>query len=100
VDPPRELVLKASVGRSWLLHLVHTFSLEVISPDSSRLQQRWSATGVLVPFLWPVIWRGMARFEEFGSDLASRAAERTHGVGGSRNAAVDATTTKDGHRTD
>jgi hypothetical protein len=98
VAPPRELVLMASIGRGWLLHLVHTFSLEVISPGTSRLQQRWNATGLLVPFLWPVIWRGMARFEEFGSDLASRTAEGTHRAGGPRDATVDATATKGGHR--
>jgi hypothetical protein len=72
VNPPTELVLAASVGSRWLLHMVHSFTVEAVGPAASLLRQRWNATGLLVPLLWPLIRRGMARFAEFGSDLAVR----------------------------
>ena len=73
--PPGELVLEASVGRRWLLHMVHTFSVERMAPEASRLRQHWVATGLLAPMLWPVIRNGMARFAQLGSDLALRTAQ-------------------------
>ena len=67
-----EWVLAASVGHRWLLHMVHSFTVDTVGPSASSLTQRWQVTGVLVPLLWPLIRRGMARFAELGSDLALR----------------------------
>jgi hypothetical protein len=74
VDPPNELVLAASVGSRRLVHMVHSFTLETVGLNTSLLKQRWSATGVMVPLLWPLLQRGMVRFGELGSDLASHVA--------------------------
>lgn len=68
VDPPNELVLAASIGSLRLVHMVHSFTLEAGGLNTSLLKQRWSATGVIVPLLWPLLRRGMVRFGELGSD--------------------------------
>lgn len=70
VNAPTELVLMAFVGSRRLLHMVHSFTVEAVGPAASLLTQRWTATGFLVPVLWPLIRREMARFAELGADLA------------------------------
>ncbi len=40
VTPPTELVLAASVGEPWLLHMTHSFTVEPVAPDASLLTQR------------------------------------------------------------
>lgn len=70
-DPPREFVLEASAGHRSLIHLVHTFTLAGSAPKLF-LQQRWEATGALVPLLWPLLRLAMARFDRLGEDLNAR----------------------------
>ena len=69
-DPPTRIVLSAPVGHRWLVEMVHFFVIEDRPEGRSRLVQRWTATGILVPLLWPLLRRGMASFSEFGEDLA------------------------------
>jgi hypothetical protein len=76
IDPRRELVFEASVGHRSLVHMVHSFTVE--SPAGGVvLRQRWVATGILVPVLWPFLRLAMARFREFGVDLSTRVSELT-----------------------
>ena len=72
IDPPRELVFQASVGHRSLIHMVHYFTIVGSAASGVSLRQRWVATGVLVPVLWPLLRFAMARFREFGVDLSAR----------------------------
>ncbi len=72
VNPPRELVFQASVVHSSLIHMVHYFTFIDSAAAGVLLRQRWVATGVLVPVLWPLLRLAMARFREFGTDLSAR----------------------------
>ncbi len=72
VDPPSELVFQASVGHRSLIHMVHYFTILGSAASGVSLRQRWVATGVLVPVLWPFLRFAMARFREFGTDLSAR----------------------------
>ncbi len=74
VDPPHELVLDASLGHRSLVHMVHSFTFVGSTETGVQLRQRWVATGILVPVLWPLLRRAMARFNEFGTDLSARVA--------------------------
>ncbi len=74
VDPPHEMVLDASVGHRSLVHMVHSFTFVGCAETGVQLRQRWVATGILVPVLWPLLRRAMARFNEFGTDLSARVA--------------------------
>ncbi len=74
VNPPHELVLDASVGHRSLVHMVHSFTLIGCAEIGVQLRQRWVATGILVPVLWPLLRHAMARFNEFGTDLSARVA--------------------------
>ncbi len=72
-DPPHAWALAASVGHRSLIHMVHHFTISGTAPDL-QLQQRWEATGALVPPLWFVLCRSMERFHQLGSDLNERLA--------------------------
>jgi hypothetical protein len=74
VNPPHELVLDASVGHRSFVHMVHSFTFVGCAETGVQLRQRWVATGILVPVLWPLLRRAMARFNEFGTDLSARVA--------------------------
>lgn len=77
VDPPYELVLADSVGHRSLIHLTHWFTfLPAAGRSGVLLRQRWVGRGVLVPVVWPVLRRDMARFEEFSLDLSRRVGEQ------------------------
>lgn len=78
ITPPRELILEAWLGRRWLVRMLHTFSIEQRGPDAARLRQRWVASGLFVPVIWPILRRNMVRFTEFGSDLALEVAQPAH----------------------
>jgi hypothetical protein len=78
VTPPRELVLAAAVGPRWMLQMVHTFQLEATGPDTAVIRQRWIATGLMAPVLWPVLRRNMMRFAELGADLARQSVAVAH----------------------
>ncbi len=71
-NAPQELVLAASFGHRWLVHMEHAFAIEARGVGGSVLRQRWTVTGLLVPLLWPMLVRAMARFAELGDDLATR----------------------------
>jgi hypothetical protein len=76
IDPLRELILEASVGHRTLIHLTHWFTfIPSLLPPSVLLRQRWLAEGALIPVVWPVLRRYMARFEEFGLELGRRVVE-------------------------
>lgn len=72
IDPPRELVFRASVGHRSLIHMVHSFEIVGSVASGVSLRQRWVASGALVPILWPLLRGAMARFSEFGVDLDAR----------------------------
>jgi hypothetical protein len=74
-EPPRKLVLEASVGHRSLIHMVHHFTLSGSAP-TIVLQQRWEATGALVAILWPLLRAGMARFDRLATDLDACLADR------------------------
>ncbi len=71
VRPPEEVVLAAAFGHRGLLRMVHSLALDDLGPSHSRLRQRWTVTGLLVPWMWPSLARAMTRFEMLGSDLAA-----------------------------
>ncbi|MFQ5746553.1 MAG: methyltransferase [Gemmatimonadota bacterium] len=72
IDPPRTIVFRASVGHPSLIDMVHAFTIAGSAASGVVLRQRWVATGALVPVLWPMLRLAMARFGEFGDDLAAR----------------------------
>ena len=72
VDQSRELAFEASLGHHLLVHMVHYFTLVRGGTSGLSLRQRWVATGLLVPVLWPLLRLAMARFREFGADLNAR----------------------------
>ncbi len=72
ITSPRELVLAASFGHRWLVHMEHTFLIEARGVGGSLFRQRWTVTGLLVPLLWSILVRALARFAELGDDLATR----------------------------
>lgn len=80
LDPPRELVLQASLGHRSLVHMIHTFTFLGSEAPGVCLRQRWVATGALVPVLWPLLRSSMARFREFGADLSARVAATQSGA--------------------
>lgn len=76
VVPSHELVLEDSLGHRSLVHMTHGFTfLPAATGVGVLLRQRWVAQGVLVPVVWPLLRRDMARFEEFGLDLNHRVGE-------------------------
>ena len=76
VDPFRELAFEASLGHHLLVHMVHYFTLVGGGTSGLSLRQRWVATGLLVPVLWPLLRLAMARFREFGADLNARVSDK------------------------
>jgi hypothetical protein len=76
VVPSCELVLEDSLGHRSLAHLTHSFTfLPAATETGVLLRQQWVARGVLVPVVWPLLRRDMARFAEFGCDLNRRVGE-------------------------
>ncbi|MBM4257935.1 MAG: hypothetical protein FJ147_18845 [Deltaproteobacteria bacterium] len=74
--PPQELVLQDTVGHKTLLHMTHWFTfVPAAQSPGVDLCQRWRAEGMLVPLLWPLLRRDMARFAEFGHGLRDRVRE-------------------------
>jgi hypothetical protein len=69
LDPPRRIVLAAAFGHRRFVYLVHSFFIEEVD-GGLRLRQTWDATGLLIPILWPVLTKMMARFQELGEGLA------------------------------
>ena len=49
--------------------------IDELAKLSKRLHERWVATGLLVPLLWPLLRLAMARFREFGADLNARVSD-------------------------
>ncbi len=68
VDRRATLVLEASFGARWMVHMVHSFFVEP-TPEGCRLRQTWETSGVLVPLLWPRLLAAQQGFSEFGEDL-------------------------------
>lgn len=74
--PPHALVLEDTVGHKTLLHMTHWFTFVPASHSLGvDLRQRWRADGMLVPLVWPLLRRDMARFAEFGHGLRDRVCE-------------------------
>ena len=78
--PRRGRVFQASVGHRSLIHMVHYFTILGSAASGLSLRQRWVATGVLVPGLWPFLRFAMARFREFGTDLSARVSAIRPGI--------------------
>ena len=72
IEPGRVIVLSATFGHRFAVKLVHTFTIGQVQERSCRLDQRWDASGVLVPTLWSSLTQTMGRFAELGEDLATR----------------------------
>lgn len=78
--PSEEIVLAATFGHRWLVHMVHEFQFEATetapgtrrSSPGCRMLQRWNVSGLLVPLLWPTIVAALSRFTELGDDLAGQ----------------------------
>jgi len=76
VVPAQELVLEDTLGHRSLIHMTHAFTLLPPATDAGvMLRQRWVAQGILVPVVWPLLCRDMARFAELGLDLNRRIGE-------------------------
>ena len=69
VDAPRQLVLEASFGARWLVHMVHSFYV-IPTQDGCTLRQTWATSGLLVPLLWSRLRAAQEGFAELGEDLA------------------------------
>ena len=82
VHAPGELVMEATFGARWLVHMVHSFYI-LPTQTGCRLRQTWATSGILVPLLWPLLRRAQDSFAELGDDLARF-------VGGSPPSAPDA----------
>lgn len=68
VEPPDRLVLEASFGARWIIHMVHGFHL-IPTQEGCRLRQTWETSGILVPLLWSRLRAAQASFAEFGEDV-------------------------------
>lgn len=68
VNPPRELVLEATVLGRWFLSMVHHFHV-VPTQDGCELRQSWDTSGLLATLIWPRLQRAQADFSELGEDL-------------------------------
>ena len=73
VEPPSRLVLEASFGARWFIHMVDGFHLTP-TPEGCQLRQTWETSGVGVPMLWGRLRAAQEGFAEFGEDLARRCA--------------------------
>jgi uncharacterized protein YndB with AHSA1/START domain len=71
VSPQKELVLDATILHTSLLHMTHFFTLVPQGSSENILLQRWTASGAMLPLLWPKLKQRMERFSIFGDDLRS-----------------------------
>lgn len=92
VDPARRLEWVATVGTRWLFSARHAFDLEPLEDGRTRLRNRETLSGALVPFVVPddaesdyeAMNRALAeRLETVGSTTSAGSAEstRSHGPG-------------------
>ncbi len=79
-DPPRGLVMEASIVHRSLVHMTHSFTFIRDGAGSLALHQRWIARGALVGLLWSGLTRTMKRFEEVGTDLDRAVVARRRGA--------------------
>jgi hypothetical protein len=76
VDEGRRLEWLGHLGVPGLFDGRHSFTLEPVDADSTRLTQAERFTGCLVPFTGRLLRRTAAGFEEMNQAIAAEAVER------------------------
>ncbi len=71
VHPTRGLVLVASVGAPWLLHMTHVLAVEPTANNGCRLRQTWTVSGLAHTAMWRSLRADMTRFDRIANDLAN-----------------------------
>ena len=69
VVPGKRLVLSRDLFHRRLVHLTHYFELNELGNGETRFAQRWEGRGLLIPFMWRKLSKGMGEFEAFNADL-------------------------------